>query len=287
MPLVFFRTFAAWLLLLVVLLGGCGGGEASPAAPPDTSPRQQFYAPGLAADVYLPATFAAARPAVLLLHGGGWGAGDRGEFADLARWLAAQGVVAVAIDYRLTTAGYRWPAQLEDARHAVWWMRMHAGDLGIDPQRIAALGGSAGGLLAAWLAVDDAHDAAGRSDRVQAAVSLWGPWDLTQPDDSLLPDARGMLESLLGPGRPGARDASPYFRIAADSAPVLLVHGLDDRLVPPIQSQRACARYRELGARCDLLELPGEGHGLARSEDVNRVTEAVRAFLGRELLARR
>ncbi len=266
--------FTALMLRFIV-----AGFLASTVANAGVMLRTESYAPDLLADIYAPEQAGAGRPAILLIHGGGWGAGGRAEFAELARWFAAQGAVAIAIDYRLSTAGHRWPAQRIDVQRALAWIDSHAFELGIDRTRIAALGGSAGGHLAAWLAVDNATGV-----RVKAVVSLWGPWDLTLPDAELQPDAIGMLETLLGPGRPGAREASPYFHISRESAPVLLIHGLDDPLVPPSQAQRACARYRETGARCELLELPSEGHGLSRNEDVVRVANAVRAFLIRELL---
>lgn len=210
------------------------------------------------ADVYQvprPADCSAA-PAVVLIHGGGWGAGNRGEFADLARWLAQQGAVAISIDYRLSPKAH-WPAQAEDAEQAVWWVREHAQSLRIDPRRVVAIGGSAGGHLAAWLGTTNRLDAQGTPSRVNAVVSLWGPWDLTATN--VREDGKNMIAALMGPTAP--REASPLFRIDAQSAPTMVIHGTADELVPPDQSTRACEALRAAHVACELMLLPGEGHG--------------------------
>lgn len=241
-------------LLIAALLPAAA---ASAAAPPQPSLKALSYgdSPQAVASLCVPATAAAPRPGVVLIHGGGWAAGSRHEFEDPARWFCANGAVAMSIDYRLAPAS-RWPAQLEDARDAVWWLREHAAGLQVDPARIAALGGSAGAHLAAWLGTTDAVNAAGTHSRVNAVVSLWGPWDLTV--DGLSDDARNTIAALVGDQPP--KSASPIFRIDARSAPTLFMHGTADALVPPDQSKRACDALRGAGVRCDLVLLDGEPH---------------------------
>ena len=262
--------------------------------------RPAIASPPLRTVVYGPATAQVAslcvpehvtqRAAALLIHGGGWSAGSREEFAGLAQWFCDNGAVAMTMGYRLapvprtpgdaaadaagpsvpgaraagTAAGERarWPAQLDDARQAVWWLREHAAALHFDPGRVLAVGGSAGALLAGWLGTSDQVDDLGTHSRVAAVVSLWGPWDLTAPTPR--EDARNMVAALLG-SRP-ARSASPIFQVDGRSAPTLFVHGTADTLVPPEQSRRACAALRASAVRCEVLLLEGEGHGPARTD---------------------
>lgn len=235
------------------------------------------------ADIYDSASPAEApgapRPAVLLIHGGGWRAGGRGELADMARWLAREGMVAVAIDYRLAPQS-QWPAQAEDVEEAVWWLRENASSLGIDPQRVAAIGSSAGAHLAAWLATGNRSSPRGTPSRVKAMVSLAGPWDLSAAN--LHDDAKAMVATLLG--RQSPRAASPLWRIDAQAAPALLIHGSRDALIPADQSTRACEALRAAQARCELMLLDGEGHLLSsQAAAVSARRERIRAFLAQHL----
>ena len=102
-------------------------------------------------DVYLPVTTGRGRSAVVLVHGGAWRGGDKRDFAVEARRLAAAGLVAFSVNYRLDTMP-AFPAQVDDVQAAVRWVRGHADDYGVDPARIGALGASAGGHLVAMLA---------------------------------------------------------------------------------------------------------------------------------------
>ncbi|HEY0857017.1 MAG TPA: alpha/beta hydrolase, partial [Albitalea sp.] len=188
---------------------------------------------------------------------------------------AQHGMLPVAIDYRLAPQSH-WPAQAEDVEEAVWWLRENAASLGIDPQRVVAVGSSAGGHLAAWLATTNRTSPRGTPSRPDAVVSLAGPWDLAAAN--LHADARGMVATLLG-AQP-ARAASPLWRIDSRSAPALLIHGTKDELIPPDQSTRACAALRAAQVDCDLMLLEGEGHVLSSHDaDVMARHERIRAFI--------
>jgi acetyl esterase/lipase len=232
------------------------------------------------ADVYelaSPPAPAASRPVALLIHGGGWVAGSRSEFADMARWLAHQGMVPIAIDYRFVTQA-TWPAQADDVERAVWWLRENAQSLHADPSRVVAIGGSAGGHLAAWLGTTDRQSPQGTPSRVNAVVSMWGPWDLTATN--VREDGRNMISALMA-GRP-AREASPLYRIDGRTAPTMLIHGTRDELVPPDQSTHACEVLRAAKVECDLVLMEGEGHGLtSKNPDLRPLIERLSAFLGR------
>lgn len=143
------RVISVLSALLACALAACSGAEV-------VGPKQTvLIGPHrLAVDLYQLQTRRSARPAVLMVHGGGWAAGDRSELRDLAHLAAREGMVVLSMDYRLTSQGAHWPAQAEDVATVLDWMRGHAGDLGIDGRRIALLGGSAGGHLAAWVARD-------------------------------------------------------------------------------------------------------------------------------------
>ena len=238
-------------------------------------------------DVYRPATPAAApRPAVVFVHGGGWGAGDKREFTDGARGLAQQGCVAFSVNYRLARAGRSpWPAQLDDVQRAVRWIRANAQKYGADPRRVGAVGFSAGGHLVACLAARETRDnsdpaLAAFSSRVTCAVDMSGPVDLVASDN---PQADGIIANLLG-GRnadlPGlARDASPILFVDAQTAPVFIVHGRKDELVAVRHAEQFEAALRRAGVETRALIFDDEGHGLSNKANAERMIRESLAFL--------
>jgi acetyl esterase/lipase len=255
------------LAILCLLIAGCGRAADGPA-------RTEFVGPHrLAVDVYDTDDPAGDRRAVLMVHGGGWAAGDRGELRDLATMAAREGVVAFSMDYRLTAQdGVRWPMPADDVSDVLAWLRANAKRLRIDPDRIALLGGSAGGHLAAWVARD-----ADPSKRPARLIVLWGPWDLG-PLPEHGPDwVRPTVARLLD-GQP-ARAASPLHHLVHDMPPTLIVHGSADEIVPVEQSRRACAALRALGNACTLVELPDQAHAPQDPAEVQRALAAVRAAL--------
>ena len=217
-------------------------------------------------------------PAVIFIHGGGWSAGDRTEFTDQAKVLAQNGVVAIAIDYRLANV-VPWPAQADDVEQAVWWVRENATELGIDPKRVGVIGGSAGAHLAGWLATSNRLSPKGTPARPNAVIALWGPWDLTQPTDTLSRDANNIITALLGPNG-NRRAASPQYRIDSNTAPTLIFHGKRDRLVPYSQSVNACAAIKSAGAPCNLVLFENEGHdGIKHKANSRLMIEFMATFL--------
>ncbi|WP_052362085.1 alpha/beta hydrolase [Geminisphaera colitermitum] len=238
-------------------------------------------------DIFRPTLATASpRPAVIFIHGGGWGSGGKEDYTDAAMKLVRQGYVTASINYRLVKQGRnRWPAQLDDAQRAVRWLRANAGKHGIDPQRIGALGYSAGGHLAACLGTRETRDnsdpaLASHSSRVTCVVDMSGPSDLTEQASA--PGDR-LVHALLG-GTPAeqsaaARDASPLHWVDVKSAPFLIIHGRLDDLVPPRQGERLAAALRNAGVESQLLVFEDEGHGFTKKENTDHMIRKTLAFL--------
>lgn len=242
-------------------------------------------------------------PAVVILHGGAWRLGDHrmlsmrsrllGGESSVVEYFAARGFVAVTAQYRLVPAAV-FPAQVEDGKAAVRWLRANAERYGVDPNRIAACGYSAGGHLACLLGLTDpSHGLEGagghaeQSSRVQAVIDLFGPTDLASPDWH--PDAfEGVLAPLIG-GRLADkpelyRKASPLAYVTKDAPPFYIAHGARDPIVPPVQSKRLADKLREAGVKHRYVELPREGHGWFGPKLAKTLDEAI-AFLREQFQA--
>lgn len=228
----------------------------------------------LSLDVYFPPSEAPGpgRPAILAIHGGSWIGGSKRLFRPGLRdqhpmvvRLAEAGFVVVAPDYPLARPGVSaWPAARDGLHEAVRWIRRNARELGVDPGRIAALGQSAGGHLAATLGTPlDAED---ESSRVQAVVSFYGPSDLERlPTQRVRPLAHEPVRLLLVGGAATsperARDASPVHQIRRETAPMLLIHGTRDPWVPIAQSEGLADALRAAGVVHRLIRVEGARHG--------------------------
>lgn len=228
-------------------------------------------------DLALPAGPGKTRPAVVCIHGGGWRGGRREHYAGLIQELARQGYVAATVSYRLTQKA-PWPAQLDDVRDAVRWLREHAKKYSIDPERIGAMGHSAGGHLSLMLGLlPDGHE--GEDTRVQAVVNYFGPtaMDIDEFEES----SERLIEGLAGGTRkekPKVYAAiSPRTYVGRSDAPVLTFHGSADRIVPVHQARvlhEALARA-QVPNRLEILE--GKSHGWG-GEDQTRTTKETLEF---------
>jgi acetyl esterase/lipase len=216
----------------------------------------------------------APRPAVVWFHGGGliYGHPLHGEAA--AEFLADLGFVTFLAGYRLfdpATGENPWPAQLDDAQRAVRWVRAHADEYNVDPERVCADGYSSGGHLVGLLGTLDTRDdsdpdLAGFSSRPDCAFMGAGDGDLTVPypeeyyQGHLLADIKaGLLGGTLDEV-PGAWEAaSPAHNVDADTPPFLVIHGTDDETMPVEMSRNFVEAMREAGREVEYLELPG-GH---------------------------
>jgi acetyl esterase/lipase len=228
--------------------------------------RDVVYTPpgwpeALAADLHLP-PHEGPRPAVLVVHGGGWERRTRADMDSIAARLAERGFVAMNVSYRFAPA-YRFPAQLHDLQQALRWLRAAAPLYNVDPQRIGAFGYSAGGHLAALLgtvSTGDPLDAphGGARTRLQAVVAGGAPTDLRKfPGGKLVPQ---FLGTTLQQDPALFALASPVAHVSRDDPPMFLYHGRGDRLVDASHSTDLKQALDAAGVRAELHEVPLLGH---------------------------
>jgi len=219
--------------------------------------------------VYEPRKHSVPAPGIVLIHGGSFIEADRSVMDDDAAELAHAGFVAFSIDYRLLEPHHRpvrnpWPAQLQDCQSAVSWIRQHAAQYHVDPDKIGAYGHSAGGALAALLGLMDFMDSAAPSisSRVQAVVDLSGVSDFTSDFDA---DGDALFAALFGGTQAQVpavwRDASPVFQVKPGDPPFLIVHGTRDQDVSIHQSQELVDALRKAGATVTFLKVD-DNHSL-------------------------
>lgn len=242
-------------------------------------------------DILYPTSPGARLPLIVHIHGGGWNLGDKGgeRTFQLMRAFAQAGYAAASIGYRFADES-PFPAAVEDCKLAVRWFRAHADAYGIDPEHIAAIGGSAGGHLSAMLAVTtskDGLDGSGgyvsESSAIQAAVVVCGPTNLTIPlcpkyADREDPLVAKFLGGPLPEKRDAARKASPFFYVNESTPPIFLLHGTEDRRVDPSQSTAMADAMRAAGAPYKLSLVEGGIHGMDIARDDEGRAAAIAFF---------
>jgi acetyl esterase/lipase len=231
----------------------------------------------LGLDVYQPAKKGKDRPAVVIVHGGGWSGGDKQLFATQGNQLAERGFVAFSVNYRLAPA-HPYPAAVDDVEGAVEWVRKHAEKYGVDPKRIGALGGSAGAHLTGLLAtVGEGSHAKGH--RIAAAVSWSGPMDFVSLAPAVTAGAGRSIGTFLGCAPDACPDkyaqASPITHVDKTDTPMLIVNSTKE-LVPQSQADAMKAALDKAGVANQEIVLPGAAHSRAYA---NRVWDQTVAFL--------
>jgi acetyl esterase/lipase len=220
----------------------------------------------LTLDVYRPAYEHGPLPGLIVVHGGAVQGTTNAEFVALNAYLAGRDFVVAAINYRVS-AKWPFPAGRDDVLAALAYLKVYGPEFGVDPSRIALLGRSAGGqlaLLAAYTAGDPA---------IRGVISIYGPTDLQfwyeHPAPAGLFDTRGVLDAYLGGSPSSASDAyfaaSPINFVTASTPPTLLIHGMQDPLVPPDESARLAGRLEEAGVKHMFIRLPWATHGCDKS----------------------
>jgi acetyl esterase/lipase len=328
-----FSRRASWVLASTLAVTFAGATPASSEAPAtaaapvleDRYPERRAEFPGgvvsfadltystpngfrpLVLDLYRPASTSPAHPLVIYVHGGGWQSGHTRHSGAFENWpgvlasIAARGYVVVSLEYRLSGEA-PFPAAIQDVKAAIRWVRSHARQFGVDPQRAVIWGGSAGGQLAALAGMScgaqaleppaaSGSGAAGAnsiattsvSDCVQGVIAWYGIFDMstlatqssaTGPQSPAAPDSAparylGCALSKCAPATIAA--ASPASYVDSKDPPVLLIHGVDDHTVPVQQSRDFLATLKAKGVSVKLVEIPSVDHSfIGKTPDITR-----------------
>lgn len=239
-------------------------------------------------DLFLPqAKSAKPRPLIVSIHGGGWTSGDKADaFVGVLYLLIKDGAfVGASLNYRLTGEA-QWPQQIYDCKAAIRWLRAHAAELNIDPEKIGVVGGSAGGQLALLLGTSGEVPElegtlggnSGVSSRVQCVVNVCGPANFLtigdHPSEIQWNEANSIGGKLLGGAIPElketARAASPVTYITPDDPPMLSVHGTKDTIVPFAQAVEVSTALKKAGVPQALITGQNGGHVFFRMEALQR-----------------
>ena len=201
-------------------------------------------------------------PAAILVHGGGWVAGDKQQYITyIFQPLTDAGFAWFSINYRLAPQ-FKFPADADDVETAIRFIKANAAKYKLDPNRIALIGESAGGHLVSYVGARNERDS-----RVAAVVSMYGVHDFVAAAVAWKPVPHEILD-LFGIGAvdaltaPTLIKASPVLYISRTMPPFLLMHGSKDEDVPYEQSVEMCDKMKQAGARCDLITIEGAPHGM-------------------------
>jgi acetyl esterase/lipase len=237
-------------------------------------------------DLYLPEKATRPLPVILWIHGGGWTRGDKTNGP--AFRFATLGYAVASMNYRFSQHAI-FPAQINDAKAAVRWLRANAAKYGLDPDHIGAWGASAGGHLVALLGTTaGAKDLEGpggnetQSSRVQAVVDWYGPTDF------LTVGAKDTRANLIGGDAQSHKEqavkASPITYVSKDAAPFLIMHGDQDQTVPISQSEAFAAALKKAGADVTFIVIKGGKHGgvlFANAQTMKPIEDFFAKHLGR------
>lgn len=239
----------------------------------------------LTVDLYLPAT-PQPHPVILYVHGGGWSSGSKAN-PPTSR-LVAVGYAVASIDYRLTNEA-PFPAQIFDCKASVRWLRANSRKYGLDADRIAAWGGSAGGHLVALLGtsggvaeLEGDEGNPGYSSRLAAVIDFFGPVDLMtinaerkhpRPESGRSAEAKLLGGGPLEDHKDLARQASPLTWIDPSDPPFLVVHGDLDDTVPPKQSERFVEALKAAHVPVEFSVVKGRAHGFRTGPDVDPIVD--------------
>jgi acetyl esterase/lipase len=280
------RTIGAWFAATVLMstLVSAAPGKRGSAPIAGVKKSVKTYKTVGEADlkihIYEPETRAGEEPlpAIVFFFGGGWVNGSPGQFFHHCEYLASRGMVAMSAEYRVRSKHGTTPFDcVSDGKSAIRWVREHASELGVDPGRIAAGGGSAGGHVAACTGTIDGHEQDGENTDVSSkpnAMVLFNPViDTTE---------KGYGANRL---RGRTTEISPCHHVKQGVPPTIIFHGTADKTVPFENVQRFETVMKEAGNRCELVAFEGKGHGFFNynrdpdNASFNRTMSATDRFL--------
>ena len=288
------------LQVLLVWIVGCGllaHGQEKPKTPASPAPPAGVlysadieYGTGggekLRLDLARPEKMERAAPCILVIHGGGWARGDKRQHTDLIYKLAQQGYVAATVQYRFCPK-HVFPAQVEDVKCAVRYLRAHADEHKINPALFGAIGFSAGAHLSMMLGTmgkDDGIEGSGghadQNSQVQCVVAFFGPTDLTRTDFPAI--SVGLVSQFMGSipeeDKGERKRASPLTYLDQGDAPLLIFQGTKDRLVPHVQALVMAEAMTKAGVPGRVELLVGADHGWGGVDLIRSWEESLRFF---------
>jgi acetyl esterase/lipase len=265
------------------------------APAPDNLQKDVVY--GKAGDVELKLDLAVPKdgdgpfPLLVFIHGGGWQMGNKASHTGAVVNWSKKGYVAATIGYRFAPK-YPFPAQVEDVKCAIRYLRSKAKELKIDVNKVAAIGYSAGGHLSLMLGLMDPSDGLegsggndGISSKVQAVVNYFGPTDFTKESPIDNPVGKKLVTDFMGTtdlASPLFKQASPITYINKGDPPVITFQGAADPLVPAQQAKTLHAILKEKGVTEHLELIENGGHGFAGADNA-RTVKMMEEFLKKHL----
>ena len=250
------KILAALVATLLLTVASMPSHAAAPA-PNRSVTYKSVDGVELKMDVFEPSGIKPAdrRPAIVFFFGGGWSGGSTRQFYQQAAAMAEQGMVAFSSDYRVKSRNKTTPFEcVMDGKSAMRWVRQHAAEFGIDPQRIVAAGGSAGGHVAACTGVIEGHEEAGEDTGISSvpnAMILFNPvLDTTD---------KGYGAKSFKPDQ--QTEISPCHHVRKGIAPTILFHGTADKTVPFENAERFTKLMKDAGNECVLVPFDGKDHG--------------------------
>lgn len=304
------------LLIMAVLPGGLSAqatptGEAPPAAPvlKPTLVENVVYGHAGGVDLKLdmtkPVPGKEPTPVMVYFHGGGWQAGSKRDGRSWCGFFANRGWLGVTVGYRFMPE-FPWPAQIEDAKAAIRYLRAHAAELNIDPNRIIAMGDSAGAYLALMLGVTGPSEGlegdggnAGFSSQVQAVVSFYSATDFTNQQEirAVSPEVEAMMQAyyhktaaeVFAAMRPVKDLRDPIYtrmsvltHVSKDDPPIMIFQGDADPILPTEHAYKLDRALTAAGVPHELVIVEKGGHGFTRAQ-YEVAQQKIAAFLGQHL----
>lgn len=213
-------------------------------------------------------------PLLVFIHGGGWKGGKPADYHYYCVKFAALGYTVATISYRFSQEA-KFPAALEDVNDALRWLRGHSEQYRFDPDRIALIGGSAGGHLSMLAGYTWSEMGADGKSPIKAVVNLYGPADLTTDFAKGNPLVTNFIGASYEEAKEKYEAASPQFQLDAEDPPTLVIHGTIDDIVPISQSDDLVNRLDELGIRNHYERYDGWVHTMDLAEPINQRTRYV------------